>query len=145
MYVHVSAGNPDAVLLDAPDPWAEVVAHLEFGNELVYRGSSRDGYLLVRTRGRGVEETGWIVRSAAGRWRPGEDRQYGPNPVQAARYLYPHEEFDHDADVQKKLEWLDVFEQVIEEQWRAGGATPDSATLRERFRAFGEVGGLLDD
>ena len=145
LYVRVRAGSPDAVMVAAPSPWADVVAQLEYAQPLVSLGERNGAYTLVRTRDLGVNIEGWVVESIIRHRRPPDDPALEIDPVDAARNMYPHEEFRDDPDLQGQLLWLDDYERGLDHQRGGDSLSPDSEIIRARLKAFGASGGLIRD
>jgi hypothetical protein len=144
LFVRVTGGSPDAVLLQQPEAWAPVLARLELGQALVGLEERSGPYTRVRTRDDGLNTEGWVYTAALGA-RPPQPPRDSPDGLEVARQLYPYEEFEDSPITQRRLLWLEDFEERL--SYRVGGDAfnPDSVQLRDRFRQFGHDGGILPD
>lgn len=153
VFVRVQASSADALLLAEPDPWAEPLALLEYGQPLTVLDERHGNYISVRTRGLGVEIEGWVMRGTVGTRAPllSELEQdeledagrafavdgYGPTLKASST--------NADQNFQRALARIDQHEANLNRLLGGEALNPDPAVTRARFRAFGEQGGLLGD
>lgn len=152
VYVRVQACSPDAALLAEPDPWAETLALLEYGQQLTVLDERHGNYVSVRTRGWGVEVEGWVMRGALGTRAPllseleqRELERTGFENATDATVPRLQGRSGGDDDLAGALARIDEQEGALNRLLGGDPLNPDNAVLRERFRAFGEQGGLLGD
>ncbi|MCB9893245.1 MAG: SH3 domain-containing protein [Planctomycetes bacterium] len=158
LYLRISGGTPDAVLLESADQWSPVVAELDYGQEMRIIGKSSGDFLHVRTVILGFAEEGWVWRPTvsvlnpadhpvdADRWQQeGVNRgEYAmtPSGTRIDGFTPLPEEPDPEAvraGMERYLEKVDAFE---------GGRARvmgDSTKLQQRYRTFGKTGGLSGD
>ena len=142
MYVRITSEAPAALILAAPDPWAEPVAVLELGQELRVLDPSSGTYVRVRTVGMGFDAEGWVWRPAVGKKKPADNadtREEWQREGATSAARDTGQPTVNPSELEAALQRLGNFEQSRADV--SGGA----AELVRRFRRFGEVGGLSDD
>ena len=154
VFVRVQASSADALLLAEPDPWAEPLALLEYGQPLTVLDESHGNYISVRTRGLGVEIEGWVMRGTVGIRAPLlseleqhelERTGFESAPDATAPSVEGRPTEDGRDDLARGLARLDEHEADLNRLRGGDALNPDPAITRARFRAFGEQGGLLGD
>lgn len=152
VFVRVQAGSPDALLLAEPEPWAETLALLEYGQRLTVLDERRGNFVSVRTWGLGVEVEGWVARSVVGTHIPklgdAEQRELEEEGAALSKTICSRLPGDDPMDssaVDRALARIDEHESDRNRLLGGDALNPDPAITRERFRAFGEQGGLMGD
>lgn len=154
VFVRVQASSADALLLAEPDPWAEPLALLEYGQQLTVLDERHGNYISVRTRGWGVDVEGWVMRGAVGTRAPllselkqqELERAGFENASDAATPPVEGRSTEDGGDgLARGLARIDEHEAELNRLKGGDALNPDPTLLRARFRAFGEQGGLLGD